>query len=184
MPIPSPAPLLCLATLLAAAPACAGAKPAAATDRATVESAARELIAGARYGTLITLGPDGHPQARTVENLPPESDFTVWFATNPRTRKVDEIRRDPRVTLHWFDPGRLGYVALVGTAAFVTDSAERARRWQPGWAAFYPDRGRDYLLVRVTPLRLEVVSPSHGIIGDSLTWRPPVLTFPPAPARP
>lgn len=171
--------LLLVAALLAGPPAGADAQAPRPADRAAVERAARELIAAAKYGALITLGPDGHPQARAIENLPPEADFSVWFATTPRTRKVEEIRRDPRVTFYWFDPARAGYVTLIGTAQIVTDSTERASHWQPGWEAFYPDRQRDYLLVRVQPLRLEVVSPAHGIAGDSLTWRPPVLTFPP-----
>lgn len=153
-------------------------------DRTVIERAARELIAGAAYGTLITLGQDGHPQARTVDNFPPEADFTVWIGTNPRTRKVAEIRRDPRVTLHWFDPKRLGYVTLIGRARLVNDSTEKARRWKPEWAGFYPDRNRDYLLVEVRPLRLEVVSPSQGITGDSLTWRPPTVDLRPPARRP
>lgn len=171
--------LLLLAVFLAGPPAGVAAQTRPPADRAAVERAARELIAGAKYAALITLGPDGHPQARAIENLPPEPDFSVWFATTPRTRKVAEIERDLRVTLYWFDPGRAGYVTLLGTAHVVTDSAERARHWQPGWAAFYPDRDRDYLLIQVRPIRLEVVSPAHGITGDSLTWRPPAIEFPP-----
>ncbi len=156
-----------------------------AADRIALERAARELITGAAHGTLITLGLDGHPQARTVDNFAPEADFTVWIGTNPRTRKVAEIRRDPRVTLHWFDPKRLGYVTLIGLARLVNDSAEKARHWKPEWAGFYPDRDRDYLLVQVRPLRLEIVSPAHGITGDSLTWKPPTVNFrTPAPKRP
>jgi general stress protein 26 len=171
--------LVILAALAAGAPASAGAQAKPAAERATLERAARELIAGAKYAALITLGPEGHPQARAIENLPPEADFSVWFATTPRTRKVAEIQRDPRVTLYWFDPARAGYVTLIGLASIVTDSAERARNWQPRWEAFYPDRDRDYLLIQVRPLRLEVVSPAHGITGDSLSWRPPTLAFPP-----
>ena len=177
--------LFLLSTLMAGLPAGACTRDLRSADPSPLERAARELIAGAKYAALITLGPDGHPQARTVENLPPEADFSVWFATTPRTRKVEEIRRDPRVTLYWFDPERAGYVTLIGLASIVTDSAERARHWQPGWEAFYPDRERDYLLIRVQPLRLEVVSPSQGITGDSLTWRPPAVEFsPPVANRP
>lgn len=182
MPPPSPrlrARLLPLAALAAGLLAWGCTRDFRSADPSPLERAARELIAGAKYGVLITLGPDGHPQARAIENLPPEADFSVWFATTPRTRKVEEIRRDPRVTFYWFDPARAGYVTLVGTAEIVTDSAERASHWQPAWETFYPDRERDYLLIRVQPLRLEVVSPSHGITGDSLTWRPPTQSFPP-----
>ncbi len=108
----------------------------------------------------------------------PEPDFTVWFATNPLTRKVDEIRRDPRVVLYWFDPGVEGYVTLRGRARLVDDAAEKRRRWKPEWEAFYPDRERGYLLVAVTPERMEIVSPRRGITGDAVTWRPPTLRFP------
>jgi general stress protein 26 len=183
--VPPPSRRLLRARLLPLAALAAGLLAGGCTrdlrsaDPSSLEQAARELIAGARYGTLITLGPDGHPQARTIENLPPEADFSIWFATTPRTRKVEEIRRDPRVTFYWFDPARAGYVTLIGTARIVTDSAERARHWQPEWETFYPDRDRDYLLIQVQPRRLEVVSPAHGITGDSLTWRPPTQSFPP-----
>ena len=33
----------------------------------------------------------------------------------------------------------------------------------------------DYMLIRVNVERIEVVSPHHGIAGDSVSWRPPSL---------
>ena len=158
--------------------AAAAAADSAGQARAKLLEAARTLVAGARFASLITLDSSGSPQARTVEPFEPDSGFVVWFATNPRTRKVAEIRRDPRVTLHWLDPKALGYVTLKGRARLVDDPAEKRRRWKPEWKGFYPDRDRDYLLIEVRPLRLEVVSPAHGIAGDSLTWRPPAVEFP------
>ncbi len=170
------------AALALAACAGRGAAPAPAPapepDRPAALEAAREIIVGARYAALITTGPDGVPQARTIDPFAPEPDFTVWFATNPLTRKVDEIRRDPRVVLYWFDPGVEGYVTLRGRARLVDDAAERRRRWKPEWEPFYPDRERGYLLVAVTPERMEIVSPRRGITGDAVTWRPPTLRFP------
>jgi general stress protein 26 len=146
--------------------------------RDSIVQVARSLIEGAHYAALITTAPDGSLQARTVDPFAPDSAFVVWIGTNPRTRKVAEIRRDPRVTLYWFDPKALGYVTLHGRARLVNDSAEKARRFKPAWAAFYPDRARDYLLIEVQPERMEVVSPAHGITGDSMTWRPPTVILP------
>jgi zinc protease len=157
--------------------------PAAAAqgpDRETTLRAAREIIASARYAALITRADDGTLQARTIDPFAPEADFTIWFATNPRTRKVTEIRADPRVTLYWFDPAVEGYVTLKGTARLVDDAEEKRRRWKPEWAPFYPDREHSYLLVAVRPQRMEVVSPRHGITGDAVTWRPPLVEFPPS----
>ena len=73
----------------AAAPLAAGRR--AWSARRSV-AAAREVMSKARYCALVTLGPDGQPQARLVDPLAPEADLSVWIATNPRTRKVDEIR--------------------------------------------------------------------------------------------
>jgi general stress protein 26 len=157
----------------------AGSLAGQGADRETALRAAREIVVGARYAALITRAEDGTLQARTIDPFAPESDFTIWFATNPLTRKVEEIRRDPRVTLYWFDPEVEGYVTLKGRAELVDDPEQRRRRWKPEWEAFYPDREGGYLLVRVTPDRLEVVSPRHGVTGDAVTWRPPAVEFPP-----
>jgi len=139
--------------------------------------AAREVIAGARYAALITKDSTGFPQARAIDPLAPDSAFVVWIGTNPRTRKVNEIRRDRRVALYWFDPTTQGYVTLRGTARLVNDPAEKQRHWKPEWQRFYPDRERDFLLIAVRPERLEIVSPAHGIAGDSIAWRPPTVRF-------
>lgn len=150
--------------------------PAPAQD-ARVMQAARDLIAKARYCALVTVGEDGHPQARVVDPFAPEADMTVWIATNPRTRKVGQIRKDARVTLLYFDASGPGYVTLLGRAELVRDPAEIARRWKEEWAPFYKDknRGDDYLLIRVKPMRVEVMSAAHGIASDPKAWRPAVV---------
>jgi general stress protein 26 len=163
--------------------AAAAAPPVAAQTRAPSRDsllvAARSLMAGARYAALITLDSAGAPQARTVEPFAPEADMTVWIGTNPLTRKVAEIHRDSRVTLYYYDPAAMGYVTIRGRARLVNDPALKQKWWNPGWEAFYPDREKGYLLVKVTPERLEIVSPTHGITGDAVTWRPPTVRLTP-----
>lgn len=142
-------------------------------------SAARQIMEAARYCALVTVDESGRPQARTIDPFPPEKDMVVWFATNPKTRKVRQIGRDRRVTLYYFDVQSLAYVTLLGTARLVNDVEEKSRRWKAGWETFYRDREASYLLVAVTPERLEVVSTKLGIGGDPTTWRPPAVEFGP-----
>jgi general stress protein 26 len=148
-------------------------------ERPVIVAAARELMGKARYCALVTVGQDGHPQARIVDPLAPEGDMTVWIATNPLTRKVDQIRKDARVTLLYFHSGGPGYVTLLGTAEVVSDAAEKAKRWKEDWTPFYKDknRGDDYVLIRVKPRRLEIVSEAHGLRNDPKTWRPLTIAF-------
>jgi PPOX class probable F420-dependent enzyme len=142
--------------------------------RAQVIAAAKEIMQDARYCTLITIGPDGRPQARIVDPFVPDADLTIWIATNPLTRKVKEVRRDPRVTLLYFSPATTEYVTVFATAVLDTDARQKAAHWKTEWAALYTDqnRGEDYMLLRVKPSRLEVVSVRRGIVNDPKTWLP------------
>jgi PPOX class probable F420-dependent enzyme len=164
----------------AAAVAAQESRPAARPGRTAIVAAAREVMERARYCALITLGSDGQPQARAIDAFAPEDGLVVWIATRPVTRKVAQIRRDPRVTLYYYDAADPGYVTLIGRAEIVTDPAEKAKRWKQEWASFYRDanRGDDYMLIKVTPLRVEVLSTRLGIINDPVTWEPVGLPLP------
>lgn len=133
---------------------------------------------GAEYAALITTDANGAPQARTVQPVAPDSEWVVWFATNPRTRKVREIARDNRVVLHYFDRSTLSYVSFIGRATVIADRPTKNAHWNSAWNAFYPDRDTSVVLVRVVPSRLEIVSSTLGITGDAATWRPPTLNVP------
>ena len=85
--------------LVAGGPAAAQSAAPAAPDRARILSAAREVMKKARYASLVTLAAGGQPQARIIDPADPESDLTVWIATNPATRKVGELRELPRHAL-------------------------------------------------------------------------------------
>ncbi|HET9314072.1 MAG TPA: pyridoxamine 5'-phosphate oxidase family protein [Vicinamibacteria bacterium] len=172
--------VLAVTCLLGLRDTAAAAEPAPVPDRAKVLAAAAVVMERARYCSLITLGPDGHPQSRIVDPFPPDPDLTVWIATNPVTRKVEQIKADPRVTLSCFDPSGPGYVTLLARAVLVTDPAEKAKRWKEDWIMFYADknRGPDYVLIRCKPFRVEVVSYPDGILNDRDSWRPVTIELP------
>ena len=69
----------------------------------TIINAAREIMLSAATCTLITIDEQGRPRARAMDPFLPEDDFTVWFGTNPKSRKVDQIMKDDRVTLYYVD---------------------------------------------------------------------------------
>ncbi len=148
-------------------------------DSTTIKllSAAKEIMTAAKTCALITLDSQSAPRVRTMDPFVPENDFTVWFGTNPKSRKVDQIKNNPKVTLYYLEPNSSGYVMLHGLAKLVNDETEKEHRWKPEWEAFYPNKKEDYLLIKVSPLWLEVVSYSHGIVGDIETWEPSSIFF-------
>ena len=164
-----------LLSLFAFAPSARGqAKHPPRLDRESLIATAREIMKTARYCALITLDSTGRPHARTMDPFSPDEDMVVWLATNPKSRKVREIRRNQRVTLYYFVRDDQAYVTISGRARIVRDPKEKAKHWKDEWKDFYPDR--QYLLIAVAPERLEVIRVKQGISGDSITWRPPAGT--------
>ncbi len=140
-------------------------------------SAAREIIIAAGTCALITLDEEGRSRVRTMDPFIPGNDLSVWFGTNPKSRKVNQIKKDPRVTLYFLDSDASGYVTIHGIAQLVDDPREKEKRWKEEWKAFYPNRPEGYLLIKVTPEWMEVISYTRGIFGDSITWQPPIVLF-------
>ena len=148
-------------------------------SRDAVIAAARDIMAAAVNCALITIGPDGAPQARMMDPFAPEDDLTVWMATSRTTRKVPEMQADTRVTLLYFDRENPGYVTLVGRVRLVEDLDERRARWKDAWSEYYPGgpEGPSYLLIEFIPDRLEVVSMAHDIAAAPLAWQPAIVEF-------
>ncbi len=142
-----------------------------------LKNGAKELIHSAGICTLITLDKNGEARARAMDAFLPEDDFTVWFGTNANSRKVKQIKNDSRVTLYYLDADGSGYVTIQGIAELIHDSQAKEKWWKKEWAAFYPNKEKDYLLIKVTPKSMEVLSPPRGINNDPVTWTPPIVGF-------
>jgi predicted pyridoxine 5'-phosphate oxidase superfamily flavin-nucleotide-binding protein len=99
----------------------------------SVLQATREMMAAAEYCFLITLDASGQPQARLMDPFQPEQDLTVWMGTSSVTRKVKQIRNDPRATLAYYDAA--GYLLIEFTPARV-EAMSMARN--VGTGAFAP----------------------------------------------
>jgi general stress protein 26 len=157
-------------------------KKPAAPDRATLVAAAREIMAAQTYCALITIDESGRPQVRTMNPFPPDADMVVWMATNTRSRKVQQIRRDPRVTLYYSNHGMaIGYVALSGRAELSEDMAEILKRKRAYWDQAFPGL-KNLTLLKVVPERLEVVNYKAGLNNDPETFRAPSIELTPASA--
>lgn len=138
--------------------------------------AAKEIMSSAKTCALITIDTEGRPRVRVMDPFMPEDDFTVWFGTNKKTRKTQQIKNNPKVTLYYLEPNNAGYVMITGVAELIDNAVEKEKRWKDAWRAFYPNMD-DYLLIKVSPEWMEVISYTHNIIGDELTWEPPKVQF-------
>lgn len=141
-------------------------------DEQQILALARTIIKDTYFTTFITLDAHNQPRARVMEPFAPDEEFIIWLATNPRSRKVTQLQANPTVTLHYFDKGNLGYVSLMGKASLVNDDQIKASKWKDGWENFYPNKKKDYLLIKFVPESLELISIPQKYTGDSITWKP------------
>ena len=110
--------------------------------------------------------------------FPPEEDMTVWMATNSRSRKVEDIRRNPFVCLYYADLTRaMGYVSISGKAYLVDDMQEKLKRKRDYWTQSFPD-WKYLMLIKIVPEKIEVINYKHGFVGESQTWKVPNIIIP------
>lgn len=86
-----------------------------------LHESAKELIRTGALGHLVTLNEDGSPQVTCVW-VGVDGDELTTAHLNPSQRKLENVRRDPRVTLSFEGheiqpPGLKQYLVVHGTAA-------------------------------------------------------------------
>ncbi len=137
---------------------------------------ARMIIDSSNSRVFITVDETGKPRARTMSTFTPEDNWVIWLGTFPTSRKVKQIKNNPNVVVFYYDSKTFSYVNVSGTARLVNDPDLKAKYWKEGWERFYPDREKDYILVEVTPERLEVCSFKYDLLWDQ-DGIPPSVEF-------
>ena len=124
-------------------------------------AAARDTIKTVPYCWLATRAEDGGANARAVRvsaDRPGGDEWTRRFLVRRGSRKVAELRRDPRVTLAYQADSGDAYVALGGVARLIEDRAEMRSLWSPNLDAKFPPGFADanMVVVKVDVDRIEL----------------------------
>lgn len=127
--------------------------------------------------SLITIDKEGIARARAMDGFAPEEDLTIWFGTHSQSRKVEQIRNNQKVSLYYLDNDKSGYVLIHGNAELINDPKAKKKYWKEHWDDYYPDIEKDYLLIKVTPIWMEVLSDKHGIANNPKNWEVPKIEF-------
>jgi len=93
----------------------------------TLPDSAKELIRTGALGHLVTLGRDGEPHVTCVWAAV-EGEDLLTAHLNRRLRKLENVRRDPRVAISFegtriHPPGLREYVVVYGRAAIEEGGA-------------------------------------------------------------
>jgi general stress protein 26 len=102
----------------------------------------RDKITDIRIAMLTTLEQDGDFHTRPMATHDMDADGTMWFFTYDNSHKVEEVEKDPRVSVAFADPGSELYVSTIGTAEIVKDKVKINELWSDFLKTWFP-QGKD-----------------------------------------
>ena len=93
----------------------------------TLPDSAKALIRSGALGHLVTINPDGAPQVTCVW-VAVDGDELLTAHLNPHLRKLENVRRNPRVTISFegtkiHPPGLREYLVIRGRATIEEGGA-------------------------------------------------------------
>jgi general stress protein 26 len=146
-------------------------------NKDSIISAASEIIKETTYCALVTIDSTGQPQIRTMNPFPVNNELITWFATSRTSRKVREIKNNPKVSVYYADHTTAkGYVAITGIAE-VIDNKELLLKMKRDYWESIPNWQNRFVLIKVVPKTLDVINYKHGLNNDPNTFRAPSITF-------
>jgi general stress protein 26 len=146
-------------------------------NRDTILLAARELIKGTTYCALVTIDSTGQPQVRTMNPFPVNDELITWFATSRTSRKVRQIKNNPKVCVYYADHvNAKGYVSITGTAQVIDDKELLIKMKRDYWSSI-PNWQNNFVLIKIVPKTLDVINYKHGLNNDPNTFRAPSIVF-------
>jgi general stress protein 26 len=101
----------------------------------------RELTKGIDI-CMLTTNDGGVLRSRPMSTQDMEFDGDLWFFTDRKTHKAEEIRQDDRVNVSYADPGKSTFVSVSGTAKLVKDQKKIDELWNPSHNLWFP-KGKD-----------------------------------------
>tara|TARA_Y100000741_G_scaffold253913_1_gene195482 strand:+ start:26 stop:523 length:498 start_codon:yes stop_codon:yes gene_type:complete len=140
-----------------------------------LKKSAKTIIEQSKTCVFNSIDKNGGLSSRIMDPFIPNNDFIVYLVTNPNSRKVEEIKVNPKVALTFQNSE--GYVAIKGLSFLILDLDTKKKFWKKEWSPHYKNIDKNAILIKVIPLSMEVVNSSEGIVGNKENWSPAKIIF-------
>jgi len=123
----------------------------------------RKLVNDIKVCMFITNHPESD-HTRPMFTVEVDDDDSLWFFSDIRSLKVEEIEDDKRVHLVYAHPGKESFLDVWGTATIHTDKKKIKDMWSPMMKAWFQDGVDDpnICLLKVKPQNLYYWDAEHG----------------------
>ena len=140
-------------------------------------SRAWDIIEKAPIGMLTTQFADGL-RARPLEARADRDAGLIWFVTDVRGAKDDEINADQDIGLAFIDEDNRAYLSITGRASVIRDTAKAKEIWKKTddiWLPGGPDDPNARVL-RVEPIAAELWDGPSSAAGAAFEFAKARLT--------
>src|ERR1700730_18000973 len=117
---------------------------------------------------MLTTRFAGGLRARPLEARPDRGAGVIWFLTDVRSGKDEEVAASPDIGLVFIDAGDRAYLSISGRAEILRDTARAAEIWKSTDQVWWPGGPDDppLRLLRVEPKTAELWDgPSNSIVA-------------------
>lgn len=94
----------------------------------------------AMFGTSSV---EGYPNIRAMIKMENEGLRRIWFSTNTSSKKVAQLKKNPKSCVYFVDFDEWMGVILIGTINIVQDPESKQRLWREGFEKYYPSGVND-----------------------------------------
>ena len=133
---------------------------------------------------MVTTHAGGRMRSRPMHAIPDRDEGCIFFVTDTRGAKDDEIAAAPDVCLAFADIDDNTYLSVTGTAAMIRDPAKAEELWSTEAQAWWPHGPRDpaVRVLRVVPDQAEYwdtrgnsITVALKLMAARMTGKPPDL---------
>ena len=130
-----------------------------------VMRAALKLVKRSKICMLGTMGEEGYIDMRAMLNLKQRGLQQIWFSTNTSSKKIDQIKKDPRACVYYVDETNFEGLRLTGRIQILQDSRSRKMLWSEGFKIYYPLglNDPDYTVLKFTAQKASYYSDLNNI---------------------
>ena len=106
------------------------------TKKEILEKASK-VLESAKCVYMATNGENGHPNLRALGRLKLEGIKTLWFFSDEKSSKVQELLRDDKAVIYAPAARGAGEVRLWGNVEILDDMASKKKVWSDEAAAHF-----------------------------------------------
>lgn len=138
----------------------------------------KELVKDINVCMFITNNEEEHNHTRPMSTIEVEDNGTLWFFTDLRSVKVEEVSIEHAVHLVYAHPGKESYLDVWGKASVVNDKKTIKDKWSPIVKAWFPKGVDDpnLTLLKITPQDVYYWDAEHGKMVSFLKIATSALT--------